>query len=147
MKMSNKQVVAIFMLGVALLLGAFWAGLYVVKQDTTATGTTQGVVANQNSQGGPAGKQTASNANLQSSEQASSDGARYAVLVAAFGTQDKAKQLESELRKKYLSAHVQIENGLYRVRIGPYDKRDADKVAGELSNERKGIMILPWTQN
>ena len=144
--MSNKQVIAIFMLGVALLLGAFWAGLYVVKQDTTAT-SSQGVAANQNSQSGQAGKLASSNANLLSSEQSSSDGARYAVLVAAFGTQDKAKQLESELRKKYLSAHVQIENGLYRVRIGPYDKRDADKVAGELSNERKGIMILPWTQN
>jgi cell division septation protein DedD len=146
MKMSNKQVIAIFMLGVALLLGAFWAGLYVVKQDTTATGG-QGVAANQNSQGGQGGKLASSNANMLSGEQSPSDGARYAVLVAAFGTQDKAKQLESELRKKYLSAHVQIENGLYRVRIGPYDKRDADKVAGELSNERKGIMILPWTQN
>jgi hypothetical protein len=39
------------------------------------------------------------------------------------------------------------QDGLYRVNIGPYDKRDADKVAAELSNERKGIMILPWTQN
>jgi len=144
--MSNKQVIAIFMLGVALLLGAFWAGLYVVKQDTTAS-AGQGAAANQNSQSGSAGKQTSPNANTLPGEQSSSDGARYAVLVAAFGTQDKAKQLESELRKKYLSAHVQMENGLYRVRIGPYDKRDADKVAGELSNERKGIMILPWTQN
>jgi cell division septation protein DedD len=146
MKMSNKQVIAIFMLGVALMLGAFWAGLYVVKQDTT-TNNGQGVVANQNSQSGQAGKQTSPNANALSRDQSSGDNARYAVLVAAFGTLDKAKQLESELRKKYLSAHVQIEDGLYRVRIGPYDKRDADKVAGELSNERKGIMILQWTQN
>jgi cell division protein FtsN len=37
---------------------------------------------------------------------------------------------------------------LYRVNIGPYDKPDADKVATELATEgRKGIMILPWTQN
>src|SRR5215216_4113589 len=143
--MSNKQVIAIFMLGVALLLGAFWAGLYVIKQDTTTA--SRGVVANQNSQGGPVGKQTSSNANMMSRDQSSSDSARYVVFVAALGTMEKAKQLESELRKKYLAAHVQIQDGLYRVNIGPYDKRDADKVAGELSNERKGIMILPWTQN
>ena len=28
MAMSNKQVIAIFILGIALLLGAFWAGLF-----------------------------------------------------------------------------------------------------------------------
>ena len=137
------------MLGVALLLGAFWAGLYVVKQDTAAT-TGQAVAANQNSQSGQMGKQTPSNANTAPREPSSGDSARYVVFVAAFGTLDKAKQLESELRKKYLAAHVQMpggQDGLYRVNIGPYDKRDADKVAGELSNERKGIMILPWTQN
>jgi cell division septation protein DedD len=145
--MSNKQVIAIFMLCVALLLGAFWAGLYVVKQDTTAS---QDVAANQNAQGGQTGKQASANASTQPREQSSSDNARYVVFVAAYGTLDKAKQLESELRKKYLAAHVQMpggQDGLYRVNIGPYDKRDADKVAGELSNERKGIMILPWTQN
>ena len=147
--MSNKQVIAIFMLGVAVLLGAFWAGLYVVKQDTTAT-ANQGAVANLNGQGSSAGKQASANTNAPSREQSSSDNARYVVFVAAFGTLDKAKQLESELRKKYLAAHVQMpggQDGLYRVNIGPYDKRDADKVAAELSNERKGIMILPWTQN
>jgi hypothetical protein len=34
--MSNKQVIAIFIIGVGLLLGAFWAGLYVVKQNADA---------------------------------------------------------------------------------------------------------------
>ena len=147
--MSNKQVIAIFMLGVALLLGAFWAGLYVVKQDA-ATPASQDAAANQNAQGGQAGKQVSANASAQPREQSPGDSARYVVFVAAYGTLDKAKQLESELRKKYLAAHVQMpggQDGLYRVNIGPYDKRDADKVAGELSNERKGIMILPWTQN
>jgi cell division septation protein DedD len=144
--MSNKQVIAIFMLGVALLLGAFWAGLYVVKQDA-ATATSSEAAANQNVQ---TGKQVSANASTQPREQPPSDSARYVVFVAAYGTLDKAKQLELELRKKYLAAHVQMpggQDGLYRVNIGPYDKRDADKVAGELSNERKGIMILPWTQN
>src|SRR4051812_3071172 len=114
MKMSNKQVIAIFMLGVALLLGAFWAGLYVIRQDTTKS-AGQAAVANQNSQVGTAGKQTAANANLPVREQATSEGARYVVFVAALGTMEKAKQLESELRKKYLAAHVQIQDGLYRV--------------------------------
>jgi cell division septation protein DedD len=147
--MSNKQVIAIFMLGVALLLGAFWAGLYVVKQDAI-TARSQDDAANRNTQGGQTGKQVSANASAQPREQAAGDNARYVVFVAAYGTLDKAKQLESELRKKYLAAHVQMpggQDGLYRVNIGPYDKRDADKVAGELSNERKGIMILPWTQN
>jgi cell division septation protein DedD len=147
--MSNKQVIAIFMLGVALLLGAFWAGLYVVKQNAV-TATSQDGAANQNAQSGQMGKQVSANASTQPREQPLSDNARYVVFVAAYGTLDKAKQLESELRKKYLAAHVQMpggQDGLYRVNIGPYDKRDADKVAGELSNERKGIMILPWTQN
>lgn len=147
--MSNKQVIAIFMLGVALLLGAFWAGLYVVKQDTTMP-ASQSVSANQNAQAEQAGKQVSANASATAREPSASDNSRYVVFVAAYGTLDKAKQLESELRKKYLAAHVQMpgaQDGLYRVNIGPYDKRDADKVAGELSNERKGIMILPWTQN
>jgi cell division septation protein DedD len=145
--MSNKQVIAIFVLGVVLLLGAFWAGLYVVKQDATAD---QGLTANQNARAEQVGKQASTNASAQPREQSASENARYVVFVAAFGTLDKAKQLESELRKKYLAAHVQMpggQDGLYRVNIGPYDKRDADKVAGELSNERKGIMVLPWTQN
>jgi cell division septation protein DedD len=145
--MSNKQVIAIFVLGVALLLGAFWAGLYVVKQDTT---TDQVLTANQNARAEQAGKQASANASAQPREPSSGENSRYVVFVAAFGTLDKAKQLESELRKKYLAAHVQMpggQDGLYRVNIGPYDKRDADKVAGELSNERKGIMVLPWAQN
>jgi cell division septation protein DedD len=143
--MSNKQVIAIFMLGVALLLGAFWAGLYVVKQDTAAP-ANQGVAANDNAQSGQAARQSSANANAQARDQSAGDNTRYVVFVAAFGTLDKAKQLESELRKKYLAARVQVsQDGLYRVNIGPYDKRDANQVAGELSNERKGIMILPWT--
>jgi len=140
--MSNKQVIAIFMLGVALLLGAFWAGLYVVKQDTS---TGQDIAANQN---GQAGKAASPNANAQSREQASSASNKYVVRVATFGTLDKAKELEAELKQKsYLATYVQMpdnQSQLYRVNIGPYDKSDADKVAAQLSNERRGIMILPY---
>jgi cell division septation protein DedD len=145
MTMSNKQVIAIVMSAIALLLGAFWAGLYVVKQDA-ATG--QGVAANQNAQGEQAGKQASSNASAQPREQAASASNKYVVRVATFGTLDKAKELETELKQKsYLATYVQMpdnQNQLYRVNIGPYDKADADKVAAQLSNERRGIMILPY---
>ena len=130
------------MLGVALLLGAFWAGLYVVKQDTS---TSQDVSANQN---GQVGKAAPSNTNAQPREQPASASNKYVVRVATFGTLDKAKELEAELKQKsYLATYVQgpdNQNQLYRVNIGPYDKSDADKVAAQLSNERRGIMILPY---
>ncbi len=145
--MTNKQVIAIFVAGVALLLGAFWAGLSVIKQDATSDAST----ANQNAKAGST-NQRAGGATSNTREQPAAEGARYVVFVAAFGTLEKAKQLESDLRRKYLAAHVKTPTGnhetLFRVNIGPYDKQDADKVATELAAEgRKGIMVLPWTQN
>jgi len=154
--MSNKQVIAIFIIGVGLLLGAFWAGLYVVRQDTKAN-ANHNVAANQSSQGGgpisqaPAPKPAPANANLQP-EQASSD-ARYIVQVgASFGTAEKANELTAQLRKKYPSAHTQNPTGtdtLYRVRIGPYKSReDAQQLANELASQGfKGVMIYPWNGN
>ena len=155
--MSNKQVIAIFIIGVGLLLGAFWAGLYVVKQDTTtnananrtpaANQSAQNGSANQASAGKPAGAVT--NAQPQ---QPSSD-ARYIVQVgASFGTVEKANELTNQLRKKYLGAHTQNPTGadtLYRVRIGPYNSREAaEQVANELASQGfKGVMIFPWTGN
>lgn len=145
--MTNKQVIAVFVGGVVLLFGAFWAGLSVIKQDPASDAST----ANQNSRAAAA-NQRAANSNTQTREQPAAETARYVVFVAAFGTLEKAKQLESDLRRKYLAAHVKMPAGnqetLYRVNIGPYDKQDADKVATELATEgRKGIMVLPWTQN
>ncbi|MFY9611757.1 MAG: SPOR domain-containing protein [Blastocatellia bacterium] len=145
--MTNKQVIAIFVAGVALLLGAFWAGLSVIKQDSTSDAST----ANQNARAGSTNPGSAG-ATSNTREQGAAEGARYVVFVAAFGTLEKAKQLESDLKRKYLAAHVKTPNGnqetLFRVNIGPYDKQDADKVATELATEgRKGIMVLPWTQN
>ncbi|HET9533266.1 MAG TPA: SPOR domain-containing protein [Blastocatellia bacterium] len=142
MAMSNKQVIAIFILGIALLLGAFWAGLNVVKQGSAADSARPAETA-------PAKKQQAVPV---PADATASNESRYVVFVAAFGTLEPAKKLEAELRQKnYLAAHVKMpaaQDTLYRVNIGPYDRRDADKVAAELATEgRKGIMILPWTQN
>lgn len=173
--MSNKQVIAIFIIGVGLLLGAFWAGLYVVKQDSSGAAnqnhaanqnSRNAVSANQNSTGqAPGGQasggqasgvqasggQAPANSNTQP-PQASSD-ARYIVQVgSSFGTVEKANELTSQLRHKYPSAHTQNPTGadtLYRVRIGPYNSReDAQQVQNELSNQGfKGVMIFPWTGN
>jgi cell division septation protein DedD len=137
--MSNKQVTAIFVIGVALLLGAFWAGLKVVKQDSDAD-TNQASAPARNAQG------SASPAQPGSAE------ARYIVRVAAFGTVEQANQLAQELRRKYISAHTQAPSGedtLFRVNIGPYNRReDAQQVANELAGEgRKGVMILSGAQN
>ena len=146
--MSNKQVIAIFIIGVGLLLGAFWAGLYVVKQNTAAN-TNQSGAAARGGQPPASGKQPSTNTNT--SGQAAESSSQYVVFVASFGTLEKAKQLEAELQKlNYRAAYVQMpsnQDTLYRINIGPYDKADAEKVATLLSNERKGIMILPWKPN
>jgi cell division septation protein DedD len=145
--MSNKQVIAIFIIGVGLLLGAFWAGLYVVKQDTDAN-TNQALATARAAQPTAAGKQPSANTNSAGQPDNSS---QYVVFVASFGTLEKAKQLEADLQKlNYRAAYVQMpgsQESLYRVNIGPYDKADAEKVATLLSNERKGIMILAWKPN
>ena len=151
--MTNKQVVAIFIIGVGLLLGAFWAGLYVVKQDTAAN-ANQSRAANQNTpnQNSQAAVKPASSSLTTQPPQASSD-ARYVVQVgASFGTAEKANELTSQLKKKYASAYTQSPTGsdtLYRVRIGPYNSReDAQQVATELSSQGfKGVMIFPWKGN
>jgi DedD protein len=152
--MTNKQVIAIFIIGVVLLLGAFWAGLNVVKREP-ATNANQSHPANQNSQtassnqNSPA-KAAPSNSNTQAPPSAD---ARYVVQVgASFGTPDKANELTTQLRKKYPSAHTQNPTGadtLYRVRIGPYNSReDAQQVANELASQGfKGVMIFPWSGN
>jgi cell division protein FtsN len=135
--MSNKQVVAIFVVGMALLLGAFWAGLFVVKQDT-APNANANSTSNQNQAAKPA------------SEQEADSETSYVVGVGgSFGTQTQADQLMMELRRTYPSAYTQgpnSQNTLYRVHIGPYKKRvDAQQVANELSSQgRKGVMVYPW---
>jgi cell division septation protein DedD len=150
--MSNKQVVAIFIIGIALLLAAFWAGLVIVKQDAPASANqSSSAGVNQNAAGGQVGK--AANASLTTrtvNQPATDENAQYVVLIGTFGTLEQAKQLETDMRRDYIATHVQMPSSgdtLYRVVIGPYKKRDAEQVAADLSNKRKGIMIQPWTQN
>ena len=137
--MSNKQVVAIFVVGIALLLGAFWAGLYVVKQDTAPSANTN-TSGNQNQ------------AAKQASEQEATSDTAYVVWVGgSFGTEAQANQYMMEIRRKYPSAYTQGPSNrdtLYRVHIGPYKTReDAQQIANELSSQgKKGVMIYPWPQ-
>ena len=104
--MSNKQVIAIFIIGVGLLLGAFWAGLYVVKQNADAN-SNQAPAPARGAQPAAAAKQTSANANAPG---AAADGStQYVVYIASFGTLEKAKQLEADLLKlNYRSAFVQM---------------------------------------
>ena len=155
--MSNKQVIAIFIIGVGLLLGAFWAGLYVVKQDTAAN-ANGARAANQNPQSSssavPSSASNPATANTNTQPSTVSSDARYIVQVgASFGTAEKANELTAQLRKKYPSAHTRNPTSsgdtLFRVRIGPYNSReDAQVVANELGSQGfKGVMIMPWTGN
>lgn len=149
MKISNKQVMAVFVLGIALLLAAFWAGLNVVKQDTIPT-LSQSDKGEERAQ--PAGKNLRQEpAPSHTDDQAERGSAGYVLQVAGFGTQEKASQMVSDLRRKYKSAHTQSPSGddtIYRVLIGPYATRqEADQIANELvSQGTKGIMIIPWPQ-
>jgi cell division septation protein DedD len=147
--MSNKQVVALFVIGIALLLGAFWAGLFVIKQDA-APNANATVTGGQN---GQAAKQAPANANSQAGDQQASADTSYVVRVGgSFGTETEANRYMMEIRRKYPSAYIQgpsSKDPLYRVHIGPYKTReDANLVANELSSQGlKGVMIYPWPQN
>ena len=109
--MTNKQVVAIFIIGIALLLVAFWAGLFIVKQDAPASASQSSNAApNQNAAGGQVGK-AAANSNLttrSANSPATDENAQYVVLIGTFGTIEQAKQLESDLRRDYIATHVQM---------------------------------------
>ncbi|HEY7544297.1 MAG TPA: SPOR domain-containing protein [Blastocatellia bacterium] len=130
---SNRQVAAIYVGGILLLLIAFAAGLGVIRhrrvEDPLAPAQNNSAKASE-SIGQP------SNSELQ-----------FEVLVAPYGTLAKARQVEAELHnRRYFSAHVRMPVGgdtLYRVVIGPYTRADADRVATELSKEGlKGLMVV-----
>ena len=132
--MSNKSVIAIFVIGVTLLLAAFWAGLKVTREPAAVTRVDAKTMAQ--SEAPAAVGSTAA-------------GSRYVVLVGTFGSAERADQLTAELRRKaYKSAYTQApgrgDDTLYRVFIGPYESAEADKVANELAAEgRKGVMVRP----
>lgn len=137
-RMTNRQVIAIFITGLALLLGAFWAGMSLLSYDKDPART-----GSQSQSLKPA--QTAA----QPAAQPSAGESRHIVFVAAFGTLASAKQMEAKLHEqKYLAAYVKnptAQDTLYRVNVGPYSKEDADRVANDLSLKGyRGVMILPW---
>ena len=143
---NNRQAIAVFILGIAFLLAAFWAGLNVVKRDAL------GGIHQSDNPSRPV--QAANHQGQERAAQASDEppgDAGYILQVAGFGTADKANQLVAELRRKYKSAHAQAPAGddaIYRVLIGPYPTRaETDQVAGELAAQgMKGVMILSWPQ-
>jgi cell division septation protein DedD len=144
---NNRQAIAVFILGIAFLLAAFWAGLNVVKRDAI------GAIHQSDNTARPpqAAKPTAQEGAMQATDEPPGD-AGYILQVAGFGTADKASQLVTELRRKYKSAHAQTPSGddtIYRVLIGPYPTRaETDQVAGELAAQgMKGVMILSWPQH
>jgi cell division septation protein DedD len=143
---NNRQAIAVFILGIAFLLAAFWAGLNVVKRD--AIGGLQSDTAARPAQ---SARQAGQERAAQAADEPPGD-AGYILQVAVFGTADKANQLVAELRHKYKSAYAQAptgDNPMYRVLIGPYPSRaETDHVAGELAAQgMKGVMILSWPQH
>jgi len=154
--MSNKQVIAIFLTGVCLLLAAFWAGLSIARHATREPAGAGVGAKNGTPSPGPgsnAADQKGAPRSPAAAEKDDDPNARFIVHVATFGTAEQADQLTRELRRKYLSADTQQPgqggDTLYRVNIGPYKNRaDADRVARELQAEgRKGIMVLPQAAN
>ncbi len=146
MTMSNKQVIAIFIAGIAFLLCAFWAGLQVIKQEPMASASQPAAdPPAQADKPVPAPNEGAGTNTL-------IDGARFLVQVGgSFGTAEKANQTVADLRRKYMSAYAQATEGeekLYRVYIGPYDTPEAARqVANELEAEGiKGVTIISKTQ-
>src|SRR5262249_34550984 len=137
------NVIAIFVIGLALLLGAFWAGLYAVKKGPAATHPA----ANASDQAGPAAAPQ-----IQAQPEAlqqTSPNARLFVPGRGFCTAEKANELVAQLKKqRYLAAYLQEptrDDRLYRVLIGTYNaKEDAQQVATELANQGfKGVQVVP----
>jgi cell division septation protein DedD len=146
--MSNKQVVAIFVLGIVMMFVAFWAGLSAI-QGNIVSSSNQAIVKNANTP--PPQKPIEP---PKQTEMAGTDSSvdtapqtLYLVRMAAFGTQQKAEELKDELRKGgFLSAHVQLPEGtetLYNVNVGPFAKREeAQQAANSLSIEGRKIVSI-----
>jgi cell division septation protein DedD len=125
----------IYIAGVVVLLVAFAAGLSIARKGghkDPLAGTAQPAAA-------------------QSTAQPTSEELQYEVFVAAFGGLQKAKQMEAELKnRKYHSAHVKMPSAgdtLYKVFIGPYTRKEADRVSDELYREgARGHIVIEAKQ-
>jgi cell division septation protein DedD len=142
--MSNKQVVAIFVLGIVMMFVAFWAGLSVIQGNIVSSSNQATVKSANTPPQKPAEPPKQPEAAAADSPAEPPPQTLYLVRVAAFGTQQKAEELKDELRKSFLSAHVQMPEGaetLYNVNLGPFGKREeAQQVANTLSIEGKKIL-------
>jgi cell division septation protein DedD len=151
--MSNKQVVAIFVLGIVMMFVAFWAGLSVI-QGNIVSSASQSTVKNANtSPQKPVEPPKQTETAVTDSSVETTPQTLYVVRVAAFGTQQQAEELKEELRKSksFLSAYVQMPEGtetLYRVNLGPFKREEAQQAANTLSIEGKKIAgIFPINKN
>jgi cell division septation protein DedD len=149
--MSNKHVIVVFFIGVALLLGAFWAGLKVTKQDASAGGSANEV--GQNAPDDRSAKTQQKTTPPQLTEQAGAPEGRYIVVVRQYATAEAASQFMNEFRRdpQHRSAYTQppnAQNPFYRVNIGPYTTREqAEQTMNDLAAQgMKGVMVEPWTQ-
>ena len=138
--MGNKQVIAIFVAGILLMLGAFWAGLSVIR------GSAAGNAAQQPRSAEPAAARPPQSPSPAATSTAAGE-PKYVVLAAAWGTIEKAQEEVEKLKaQRYFSAHIKMPdetNSLYRVFIGGFELREhAQQVANELASQgKKGVMI------
>ncbi|GEM_PF-1333115 len=146
--LSNKQVVAVFITGLLMLLIAFGAGLSVIKNSLAPGSNSEEVKTAKPPTKTEATTQAAatpSDSREQSME--ASVPLKYTIKFQVYGTKEAAERARAELRNKnYWSAYIQEPTGqdtLYQVNIGPYDSRDeAQKISSELSTQGyKGLMI------
>ena len=142
---SNKQVVFIFIVGIFMMLVAFWAGLSVIKNSIASTPSqTEGKTPPPRQAANLLNNSVNPPAAAEAEGEAPTAETRYVIHVAACGTSAEAEKYELELKRAgYLSAYVkQAGDGLYHVDIGIYKERqDAQRAANELSLHYKQTMI------
>ena len=150
---GGKQTAALFVLGVALLLCLFWAGLSVSRKEGSPGMSQTDQSANRAPDVTPKPRASATPSTPEPVRTPERTGGRvWMVHVATFGTVEQADRLTAELRRKYLSARTNKpapgdQDKLFRVLIGPYEHPEAEQVASELTAEgRKGVMIVQSQQ-
>lgn len=140
--MSNKQVVAIFVLGIVMMFVAFWAGLSVIQGNIVSSSNQATVKSANTPPQKPAEPPKQPEAAVADSPAETTPQTLYLVRVAAFGTKEKAEILKEELRESFLSAHIEEPQGavtFYNVSLGPFTREEAQQVANTLSIEGKKI--------
>src|SRR5262245_44575583 len=104
--MSNKQVIAIFITGIVMMMVAFWAGLSVIKGSVTGNQAAATGSRPAQPQRIPEVTSTSSpGVASQSTDSSSDDDLKYVVLVQGYGTLEEANKVVAELKSdRYGSA-------------------------------------------